>query len=288
MSQLPPEQYWWQQVQKTQAEQAGSRAMPVAGSRENPWADVPGAASYSGTAPVVQGGPPRSYGDMANEVDARQAAEAKARGNSPAWLHEYINSPQAKQQTSSPKEQSDPWAMAEAMGINTKTGKGPDAIGPTEYTASGDPSLDFHRQDYEADVSYGRINPNERPFDPRGAEQYRPEGEQNLDALHAYNADVAKALEKKPAPAMVVVPSAKPSAGMGSSSSLSESTDAWKQYVEEGPASSAKMADFNSDPYGWRNFRRPTGEEVPVEKKEEKSSGIPGIFKAIAGGNGGG
>jgi hypothetical protein len=105
MSQLPPEQYWWQQVQKTQAEQAGANAMPVAGSRENPWADVPGAASYSGTAPVVQGGPPRSYGDMANEVDARQAAEAKARGNSPAWLHEYINSPAAQQQVGTPDKQ---------------------------------------------------------------------------------------------------------------------------------------------------------------------------------------
>jgi hypothetical protein len=109
MSQMPPEYFWWQQVQKTQAEQAGQQAALPAESRTNPWADTPGAASYSGTAPVAQGGPPRSYGDMGRELDAQQAERAQQQGNSPAWLHEYINSPAAKQQVGTPdKQMSDP------------------------------------------------------------------------------------------------------------------------------------------------------------------------------------
>lgn len=116
MSQLPPEEYWWQQVQKTQAEQAGQQASPPVQSRTNPWADVPGAASYSGTAPVAAQ-PQRSYGDMSRELDARQAEQAQQQGNSPAWLHEFINSPAAQQQVGTPDKQMTEQQKADALGL---------------------------------------------------------------------------------------------------------------------------------------------------------------------------
>lgn len=72
---------------KGNAYKTGAGAAPM-GSRENPWADTPGSASYSGTAPVQPHA--ESYGDMMRRRSETAADTEEERGGSPEWLYKHM------------------------------------------------------------------------------------------------------------------------------------------------------------------------------------------------------
>ena len=143
MSQMPPEDYWWRQVQLTQANQAGDSA-PVMGSRENPWADE----AHPPADQPVNPDRAKSYGDMMRGAEVSRDAQAQRDAQrGPEWLQEYM----AQQPAAKPQPQIDPWTQARLMtGRDTTTTQGPGAIGPTNYNASGDPQVDFQQAQLRA------------------------------------------------------------------------------------------------------------------------------------------
>lgn len=148
MSQMPPEDYWWRQVQLTQANQAGDSA-PVMGSRENPWADE----AHPPADQPVNPDRAKSYGDMMRGAEVSRDAQAQ-RDASPAWLvdavrHGYYQP--AQQQAAAPQQ--DPWVGLIRPGTQ---GTVPEGGWQDNYNASGDPTLDYKIGDAQRELDYTR------------------------------------------------------------------------------------------------------------------------------------